>query len=242
MEVSLCLLVWNELEGCKLDVPHLPREHFAEVYAIDGGSSDGTVEYLQEQGIPVYAQTKRGLNAAYHAAHERSSCDAVVVFFPKGTTPVNDVLKFQPLFEAGCALVVASRNIQGARNEEDGRWLKPRKWSVLCLAFLTAALWRREGHIIRDVLHGFKGFTRDAFTRMNPGDTGLSIDLELAVRSYRYRLKRAEFATCEMPRPYGQTKFKALPTGIKLLRFLWEELRRPSPSMVQTPQVGLGHR
>jgi glycosyltransferase involved in cell wall biosynthesis len=226
MTVSLCLLVWNELEGCKIDVPHLPRDQFEEIYAIDGGSTDGTSEYLEAMGIPVYGQTKRGLNAAYHAAYERSHCDALVVFFPKGTTPPEDVLKFRPLFEAGCALVVASRNIRGARNEEDGSWFKPRKWSVLSLALLTAAIWRREGRLIRDILHGFKGFTREGFARMNPSDQGLSIDLELAVRSYRLRLKRAEFPTREVVRAHGQTRFKAIPTGKKLLGFLWAELRR----------------
>lgn len=226
MTVSLCLLVWNELEGCKIDVPHLPRDWFEEIYAIDGGSTDGTIEYLEAMDIPVYPQTKHGLNAAYHSAHERSHCDAIVVFFPKGTTPTEDVLKFRPLFESGCVLVVASRNIRGARNEEDACWLKPRKWSVISLALLVAAIWRREGYWIRDVLHGFKGFTREGFATMNPSDQGLSIDLELAVRSYRLHLQRAEFPTREVARGYGQTRFKTIPTGIKLLGFLWAELRR----------------
>jgi hypothetical protein len=43
MRLSLCLVVWNELEGCKLDVPRLPRDAFDEVFAVDGGSTDGTV-------------------------------------------------------------------------------------------------------------------------------------------------------------------------------------------------------
>ena len=65
MKITLCLIVWNELEGCKIDVPRLPRNDFFEVIAIDGGSTDGTVEYLESQNIAVYRQPKRGLNAAY---------------------------------------------------------------------------------------------------------------------------------------------------------------------------------
>ena len=79
MRISLCLMTWNELEGCKLDVPKLPRGAFDEVYAVDGGSTDGTVEYLTAQGIPVHRQPKKGLNAAYVHADEVSTCDAVVV-------------------------------------------------------------------------------------------------------------------------------------------------------------------
>ena len=38
MKVALCLLTWNELEGCKPDVPRLPLDGFDEVYAVDGGA------------------------------------------------------------------------------------------------------------------------------------------------------------------------------------------------------------
>eukprot|EP00828_Plagiopyla_frontata_P006252 TRINITY_DN12699_c0_g2_i1.p1 TRINITY_DN12699_c0_g2~~TRINITY_DN12699_c0_g2_i1.p1 ORF type:complete len:113 (+),score=22.78 TRINITY_DN12699_c0_g2_i1:3-341(+) len=58
MSVSLCLIVWNELEGCKKDVPLIPRECFDEIYAVDGGSTDGTVEYLESQSIKVFPQSK----------------------------------------------------------------------------------------------------------------------------------------------------------------------------------------
>ncbi len=226
MRISLCLLVWNEVEGCRIDLPQLPREAFDEVYAVDGGSTDSTVAYLESENIPVYRQPKKGLNAAYLHAVEKSRCDAVVVFLPKGTVPPADTLKFRPLLEAGCELVVASRHIKGARNEEDDRIVKPRKWGVCALSALVACLWRREGYWIRDVLHGFRAFTVEGFRRMNPSPHGLSIDLELVVRSYQLRLQRAEFSTSEVARPHGQTHFKLLPTGLKLLGYLVREMRK----------------
>lgn len=226
MRISLCLLVWNELEGCKIDVPNLPRDEFDEIYAIDGGSTDGTVEYLETQGIPVYRQPKKGLNAAYIHATDKSTCDALVVFFPKGTISTASLLNFRPLLEAGNDLVVASRNVKGAHNEEDDNLFKPRKWGVLGLASLAALTWRRDGYFVRDVLHGYKGFTIAGFRKIEPLDYGLSIDIEMVVRSYRLRLKRAEFPVAEVPRPFGDTRFKILPTGMKLLKYLWWELKR----------------
>lgn len=229
MRISLCLVVLDELEGCKLDVPRLPRQAFEEVYAVDGGSRDGTVEYLRSQGIPVHRQPRRGLNAAYVHANRVSTCDAVVAFFPKGTTPVEDLLRFRPLLEDGCGLVVASRQVARSVNEEDARFWRPRKWAVRALAVLAALLWRREGYWVRDILHGVKGWTRRAFERMEVLETGLSIDLEMVVRSYRLRIRRAEFPTTERGRAYGESHFRMWPTGKKLAAYLWFELRRPAP-------------
>ena len=226
MKVALCLLVYNELRGCEVDVPRLPREAFDEVFAVDHGSTDGTTEYLQSQGIPVYQQEKPGLNAAYLHAVKKSNCDALVVFFPKGTLPVEDLLRFRPFLQQGYDLIIASRNIKGGSNEEDGKLLKPRKWAVLILAYAVALIWQREGHMVKDVLHGVKGFTVSAFKRIDPVDYGLSIDLEMVVRSYRLRLKRIEFPTTESARSWGETSFKFLPTGLKLARYLWHEIWR----------------
>lgn len=226
MKISLCLLVYNEIGGCRLDVPLLPFAAFDDVYAVDGGSTDGTVEFLQSRGIPVYQQKQRGLNAAYHSAVEHSTGDAVVVFFPKGTISPLSLLEFRPLLENGNELVIASRNIPGACNEEDLGVLKPRKWGVTCLAALAALLWRTEGYVVRDILHGYKGFSVAAFNRIAPADYGLSIDLEMTVRAYRLKIPRIEFPVTETMRPFGQTRFKILPTGMKLLRYLWRELRR----------------
>lgn len=226
MKISLCLMTWNELKGCGLDVPRLPRDAFDEIYAVDGGSTDGTIEYLQSQDIPVHIQPKRGLNAAYVHANDMSTGDAVVVFFPKSTTPPEDLRRFRPLFEQGNELVIASRQIDGSVNEEDSDALRPRKWAVLGLAMLAAVLWKREGYWVRDVLHGFKGWTRAAFTQMQVLDHGLSVDIEMVARAYKLRIKRIEFPTTEIARLFGATHFKIWPTGKKLLAYLWFEMRR----------------
>lgn len=226
MKISLCLMTWNEFGGCQLDVPKLPRDAFDEMYCIDGGSTDGTVEYLNSHGIKVYKQPKKGLNAAYVHANEVSSCDAVVVFFPKGTTPVEDLRKFRPLLENGYELIIASRQIERSVNEEDIHWWRPRKVAVWLLAFVSMFIWHREGYWIRDVLHGHKAFTKGAFNKMKILEHGLSIDIEMVVRSYKLRIMRCEFPTKETARLSGATRFKIWPTGMKLLSYLWFELRR----------------
>jgi len=111
MTVALCLLAWNEIDGVKHDVPLIDKIKFGQVYCIDGGSTDGTVEYLQQNGIAVYRQSAKGLNQACWDGAERCTCDAFVFFHPKGTIPVEDAYRFRAFFEDGYEFIVASRNM-----------------------------------------------------------------------------------------------------------------------------------
>lgn len=223
MKVALCLLTLNEIEGCKHDIPLIDYSEFDEIFCVDGGSKDGTVEYLKRKGIKVYPQTKKGINQACIDGVNICDCDAVIFFHPKGTIPIGDIYKFRKYFEKGYELVIASRMIKGAVNEEDRKFLKPRKWFVLFLSLLAKILFKKEGNTIWDTLHGFRGITVRAFKELEISDHSPSIDIEMVCRSYKYHKKRIEFPTRELARPFGVTHFKALPTGKKLLEYIvWE--------------------
>lgn len=226
MTVALCLVTWNEIAGCRHDIPLIDRKQFDQIFCIDGGSTDGTVEYLTEQGISVYRQTAKGLNQACKDGAAHCECDAFVFFHPKGSVPVEDAYRFREFFEEGYDLVIASRMLKGSRNEEDGKLLKPRKWFVLALSRLAAVLFKREGNYIKDVLHGFRGMRKDKFEEMNISDRSPSVDIEMVCRSYKLRMRRVEFPTKEEERIAGTTHFKAIPTGKKLLTYIFWEIGR----------------
>lgn len=226
MTIALCLITWNELTGCKHDIPLIDKTRFQQVYCIDGGSTDGTVEYLREQGIPVYSQTARGLNQACIDGVNHCICDAFVFYHPKGSIPVADIYKFKDYFEKGYELVVGSRMMKSSVNEEDNRIFKFRKWFVLGLSLLAKILFQREGNTIWDCLHGFRGMTVDAFRKLQISNFDPSVDIEMVCRSYKFNINRIEFPTQENPRIAGQTHFKAFPTGKKLLKYIWWEIRR----------------
>lgn len=226
MRIALCLITWNEIDGVKHDIPLIDKSKFEQIYCIDGGSTDGTVEYLEENGIKVYTQQKKGINQACLEAVEHCECDAFVFFHPKGTIPVKDIYKFRKFYEAGYEFVVGSRMMKGAHNEEDDQLVKPRKWFVLCLALLSKILFKREGNTVWDVLHGFRGMTLESFKKLNISDYDKSIDIEMVNRSYKFKSKRIEFPTYETSRIGGETHFKALSTGWQVLKYMWWEFRR----------------
>ncbi len=226
MTIALCLLTWNEIEGCKHDVPLIDRSKFEEIYCIDGGSTDGTVEYLESQNIKVYQQTAKGLNQACIDGNRNCHCDAFVFFHPKGTVPVEDTYKFRPLFEQGYELVVASRMMKESVNEEDSHLFKPRKWFVLGLSLLASILFKKDGNTIWDTLHGFRGMTVAAFNRLDISNMNPSVDIEMVCRSYKLGIARIEFPTRESSRIAGKTHFKAFSTGRKLLKYIFWEIGR----------------
>ncbi|MEA5003661.1 MAG: glycosyltransferase [Christensenella sp.] len=226
MTVALCLIVWNEIDGLKHDLPLLDKNQFDQVYCIDGGSVDGSRELLAEYGIPIYDQTKRGINQACIDGAACCECEAFVFFHPKGTIPVQDTYKFRALFEQGYEFIVGSRMVKGAHNEEDNKLFRPRKWFVLFLARIAAMLFKREGNYISDVLHGFRGMTTESFKRIGISDFDRSIDIEMVCRSYKAHTKRIEFPTTESARLGGETHFKALSTGWQTLKYLFWEWRR----------------
>jgi glycosyltransferase involved in cell wall biosynthesis len=219
-------MVYNELEGCKQTVPLVNHELFDEVFAVDGGSTDGTIEYLVSLGIDVRIQPIKGYNAAYLHAFSTSPCDALIFFHPKGTINPDHIKPFIQHFNDGIDLVIASRMIKGSVNEEDHSLFKLRKWFVIFLGIISGIIWRREGVFIWDVLHGFRGITRRAFEEMIPLDHGLSMDLEMVVRSYKKKFSRLEFPVQESCRLSGETHFKPVPTAARLFRYLWFEMRR----------------
>lgn len=226
MTVALCLLTWNEIDGCKHDIPLIDKTKFDEIYCIDGGSTDGTVEYLEENGITVYKQSAKGLNQACRDGCEHCHCDAFVFFHPKGSIPVEDTYKFREYYEKGYDFVVGSRMMKGAHNEEDEKLLKPRKWFVLGLGLVAKVLFKKEGNTVWDTLHGFRGMTVEAFKKCDISDMSPSVDIEMVCRSYKLKLKRIEFPTTEMPRIAGSSHFKAWATGKKLLKYIMFEIKR----------------
>src|SRR5437016_2300906 len=101
LRLTLCLLTLNELEGCRHDVPNLPLDKFDEVFVIDAGSTDGTVDYLKGRGLQVFPQELKGYNGAYLGAFTRCTTDAVVMYHPKGSIDPAILLKFRSYFEEG---------------------------------------------------------------------------------------------------------------------------------------------
>lgn len=221
MRISLCLLTWNEIEGCRIDVPYLPLDLFSEVFALDGGSTDGTVEFLRDTGVTVVPQRVRSYNAAYREAIEHYTGDAIVFYHPKGTVAEGTLPLMVDALKAGNDLVIASRMLPSSRNEEDDRVIRHRKWFGVGLAQAASLRWKRGGGTrVSDPLHGYRGCSRRFTSSLTLQPTGVTADLEMVRHAYLTGARIAEVPVSESKRVQGGTHFPALSTGRHLMRYL----------------------
>ncbi len=230
MKVTLCLLTYNERACLEQVFPRLPppseASGFDQMVAIDGGSADGTVEFYRARGVPVIGQSRRGRGDAFLLAIEKIDADAYIFFSPDGNEDPQDLPRFKPLLQNGADLVIASRMMPGAVNEEDSRLLRLRKWANHGFNWLANALFRKSGPFITDSINGYRAITRAAARRLQLDALDYTIEYQMTIRALQHRMNIAEFPTHEGQRVAGETGAPSLATGLKFLKRLWIELRR----------------
>src|SRR4051794_24505210 len=111
MKIALVLLSFNEIEGVSALLPELSNKQALgvdEVFAVDGGSKDGTLEQYAKYNVPVHKQTSRGRGEAMRMATKNTDADYIIFFSPDGNEDLKDIPKFRAYFEQGHDLVIAS--------------------------------------------------------------------------------------------------------------------------------------
>lgn len=220
---ALVLLTYNEIEALPKLFDRIPRDCVDEFFAVDGGSQDGTVEWLRARGVQVLGQPRRGRGCAFAVALEAAKSDVLCYYSPDGNEDPADIPRlFVKLEEDGCDMVVASRMSRGARNEEDDHWWRPRKWVNLTFTFLANALWNR-GPYLTDTINGFRVVRADSFRRMECRVDGFVIEYLMSIRAMKLDMRLGEIPTIESPRLGGSSTAHSWPTGWLFLRRLAAE-------------------
>ena len=94
MKTSLIILTYDEIIGIEYFIKKLPLDKVDEYLAIDGGSTDGTIDFFEKQKFPYYVQSKKGRGDAFRLAFEKASGDVLIFFSPDGNEDPNDIPKF----------------------------------------------------------------------------------------------------------------------------------------------------
>ena len=190
---------------------------------MDGGSIDGSIEFYKKNNIRFFKQKRKGRGAAIIEAFKITKSDALIFFSPDGNENILDVKKIIKYLKEENDLVIASRMIKGARNEEDDKFFKFRKWANNIFNFL-ANLFFNKNNFITDSINGFRGLKKDKFKKLKCDENFYAIEFQMTIRSMKIGYKIKEFATIESDRIAGVSQAPSIPTGLTFIRALLKEI------------------
>jgi glycosyltransferase involved in cell wall biosynthesis len=220
---SVVLLTYNEVEGTRVLLPALLQIDADEVFAMDGGSKDGTVELLQGAGISVCQQVRPGRGPALIEATAMARNEAVVIFSPDGNEDPADIPRLLDLLDAGADLAIGSRFLPGSRNEEDDSVLPLRAWANRLFGAALNILWNR-GQYVSDTINGFRAYRRSRVLELDLDAPGMTIEYQMTSRALKAGFDIREVPTREGDRIGGASHAPSISTGVAFLRVLVREM------------------
>ena len=227
MKITLVILTLDEIDGVRALFPKLAdlsRLSVDEIIAVDGGSTDGTRECIEASGIRLCDQKSKGRGEAFRVAAQVSDADFLIFFSPDGNEDWKDISRFRKFFEQGYNLVIASRMMEGAHNEEDDELFRFRKWANNVFNWLANQGFRRSGPYITDSINGFRGVKRSLVSELGIAESGFTVEYQMTIRALASGERIVEFPTNEGPRIGGEIKARSIPTGLRFLRCLVAEI------------------
>lgn len=195
----------------------------AAVYVYDNGSTDGTMKAAQGAGAYVKTEPKRGKGNVVRRMFADVEADVYVLVDGDGTYAAD---RAPELIDTLCAhdldMVTAVRRATDPRAYRPGHRFGN--------ALLTGLVSRIFGAPLKDMLSGYRAFSR-RFVKSYPAlAIGFEIETELTVHALALRLPTAEVVTPFKERPAGSaSKLSAVKDGLRILWTILALTRRERP-------------
>ena len=203
----------------KVIMPRINENWYDQLIILDGGSTDGTIEYAKQQGYFVYVQKKEGFRHAYTEVLPHITGDVVLTFSPDGNSIPELIPDLVTKMKEGYDMVIASRYYDGAKSEDDdlvtafGNWLFTKTVNLLYGGNYTDAMVIFRAYKT-SLIYDLELHKDDAYkTPETLFNTKISWEPLLSVRAAKKKLKVAEISGDEPARIGGERKLKVLKWG-----------------------------
>ena len=231
MKTTLIVMTLNEVNGMRTIMPQIHPDWCDQIIILDGGSTDGTIEYAREQGYFVYEQKQRGIRFAYLEVLPYIEGDVVITFSPDGNSIAELLPDLIAKMKEGYDMVIVSRYLDDAKSEDDdivtgfGNWLFTRTVNLL------------HGGKYTDVMVMYRAYKTQLIYDLDLDkdesyalpeklfSTIISWEPLLSVRALKRKLKVGEIPGDEPPRIGGERKLQIIRWGaayyFQFIRELW---------------------
>jgi glycosyltransferase involved in cell wall biosynthesis len=221
IEVSVVLPCLNEVESiasCVLAARAGLRaaKVSGEVVVADNGSTDGSIEAALSQGARVIAVASRGYGSALRSGIAAASGSFIIIGDADGTYDLAEAPRFIEKWREGYEVVMGNRF-----SGEIKPGAMPWHHRYIGNPFLSATVRFLFHTGVRDAHCGVRGFTKDAFDRMDLRTTGMEFASEFVIKAAWLDLRITEIPVTLWPDTPGRTPhLRSIPDGWRHLRFI----------------------
>ncbi|MDD7885330.1 glycosyltransferase family 2 protein [Flavivirga sp. 57AJ16] len=221
IELSIVMPCLNEaetIESCiKKAFNFLTRNNISgEVIIGDNGSVDGSQKIAMGLGAEVIDVSVKGYGSATRAAIGNANGKYIITADTDDSHDLENLMPFVDLLRSGYQFVIGNR-FKGDKLDNAMPFLH-RYIGNPVLTFIGNLFFRTN---VGDFHCGLRGFTKEAYDRMELKTTGMEFASEIVVKASMLNLKTIEVPTTVFPS--GRTRkahLRTFPDGWRHLRFL----------------------
>ena len=107
--VTLLIPTLNEIDGMREIMPRVDAAWIDQILILDGGSTDGTIEYARARGYQVHVQRQPGIRFGYREVLPLIDSDVILTFSPDGNSIPELIPRLIDKMNEGYDMVIASR-------------------------------------------------------------------------------------------------------------------------------------
>jgi glycosyltransferase involved in cell wall biosynthesis len=212
-----CLNEENSIEICikKIKDVFEKEKIDGEIIVVDNGSTDRSVEIVKKYNdVKLLFEPQKGYGSALRCGIENAQGEYIIMGDADNTYDFYEIPKFLEKLKEGYDLVIGSRFkgkiLKGAMSFSHKYIGNP---------ILTGMLRVFFGGNISDAHCGLRGFTKQAYQKMNLKTTGMEFASEMVIHALKKKLKIAEIPITYYPR-IGESKLSSFRDAWRHIRFM----------------------
>ena len=219
IKFTLLVLVLNEIDGLKNIIPKIDHDLFNSIIFVDGGSTDGSKEWLREKNYTVIEQINPGLGNAYLDGLKNTNDEYILTFSPDGNSDPERLAEMINSINQNpnIDILICSRYLEWAKSHDDsfitgiGNWIFTRTFNFL---------YKQK---ISDYLVLYRVFKKSLVDELNINELSIAWQSQLICKAAKAGKIISEIPGIEPKRIGGKTKVSIIGNGFAELFMIFKE-------------------